>query len=129
MKIFKRIYEKNVWKSKESISGPGSTLKQTEKIRKKIPLLIKSKKIKSILDIPCGDFNWMNEIKIDKLNVNYIGADVVEELVKKNKQKYKKDNINFLKLNLTKDELPKVDLILCRDCLIHFSYKNIFFSN
>jgi hypothetical protein len=29
-------------------------------------------------------------------------------------------------LNLLTDKIPQVDLILCRDCLIHFSYADIF---
>ena len=39
-----------------SFSGTGSNLDQTKEIIKKLPILIKNYKIKSILDIPCGDF-------------------------------------------------------------------------
>ena len=48
----------------ESRSGAGSTLEITEKIRKDIVKLIKEKDIKSIVDLGCGDFNWMKEIGI-----------------------------------------------------------------
>ena len=34
--------------------------------------------------------------------------------------------MHFKVLSLLKDVLPKVDIILCRDCLVHFSYKDIF---
>ena len=29
-------------------------------------------------------------------------------------------------MDIIKDDMPKVDLILCRDCFIHLSYNNIF---
>jgi hypothetical protein len=29
-------------------------------------------------------------------------------------------------IDITKDDLPKVDMIFCKDCLQHLSYENIF---
>ena len=56
-------------------------------------------KITSVLDIPCGDFNWMQ--KVDLSNIEYIGADIVEELIKKNIEIYEgKNNLRFKVLNL-----------------------------
>ena len=120
-KIFTEIYEKNLWTSKESNSGLGSELKSTEVIRQEIPEVIKKFNIKSVLDIPCGDFNWMNHI--DLTDVNYIGADIVESLIENNKKKF--DGVNFQVLDITQDTLPKVDLIFARDILGHFTYENI----
>ncbi|HKN58100.1 MAG TPA: class I SAM-dependent methyltransferase, partial [Gemmatimonadaceae bacterium] len=31
----------------------------------------------------------------------------------------------FIELDLTRDELPDADVLLCRDCLVHLSYANI----
>jgi len=123
--IFTSIYHSDAyWGSKETVSGCGSTLDFTKAIREKIPPLIKRLKIKTILDIPCGDFNWMKEVK---LNVDqYIGADIVVELVKRNNALYEKPDRTFIHLDVTKDTLPKADIILCRDCLIHLSFDNIF---
>lgn len=45
-----------------------------------------------------------------------------------NRKKYAPGNRSFVKLNLTRDELPKVDLLLCRDCLFHFRKKDIFLA-
>ena len=80
----------------------------------------------TILDIPCGDFNWMQNV--DLSGIKYIGADIVEEIIKNNKNKYEKDNISFRHMNLIEDTLPQVDLILTRDCLVHMSYDDIFKS-
>ena len=123
---FSNYFEENFWGSDESVSGPGSVLNQTAEIREKIPILIKEFNIKSILDIPCGDFNWMSRIhlKIDK----YIGADIVPDLVKKNSIKFKANNLSFRVLDVCESKFPKVDLILCRDCFVHLSYSKIFSS-
>lgn len=119
--VFTRIYEQNLWTSEESKSGLGSELKSTEVIREEIPEVLKKFKIKSFLDIPCGDFNWMN--KVDFGDVEYIGADIVESMIESNIKKY--EGKNFKVLDITKDELPKVDLIFVRDILGHFNYENI----
>lgn len=128
---FELIYNNNMWGSKESVSGFGSTLKYTEKLRAKLPSVINSLDIGSILDAPCGDFNWMKEVVRSFPNVSYIGADIVRDLVKVNNNKYGKDNISFVHLDIVKDQLPDVDLMICRDCLFHLCEEDIlkFFAN
>ena len=123
---FINIYYKRLWGNKESVSGPGSSLRQTSTIRKEIPILIKDLNIKSILDAPCGDFNWMSkvELNIDK----YFGCDIVPQIIERNKKKYEDGIKKFKVLDITKNKLPKVDLILCRDCLVHLSNKRIFYT-
>jgi SAM-dependent methyltransferase len=121
--IFAEIHQFNEWGSNESVSGAGSALEQTQVIINKLPELFDDFGIKSMLDIPCGDFNWMKNV--DLKGVNYIGADIVEEIIKENKSNSHRGNISFQKLNLAADELPKVDLIFCRDCLVHFSFGDI----
>ena len=123
---FVKIYTSKHWKGKESISGPGSSVKQTEKIIKGISQAITELNIYSILDIPCGDFNWIRYIDFSK--INYIGGDIVEGLIIENNKKYKTDNINFYKMNLLEDDLPLSNLIIARDCFVHFSYSHIYQS-
>ena len=53
----------------ETYSGPGSLLKNTNNLIEGLSLFIKEYNIKSIIDVPCGDFNYMKEINLD--NVNY----------------------------------------------------------
>jgi hypothetical protein len=123
VETFNHIYQTNHWMSPESISGEGSDSTQTIQLKKELPILINEFKIKTMLDIPCGDFNWMNEIE---LNIeHYIGADIVEEIVQKNKNAYESESRIFQRLDLTKDVLPKTDLIFCRDCLVHLSFNDI----
>lgn len=122
--VFSTIYHRNEWDDSESVSGPGSTLTQTAVVRAKLPGLLAELKANSLLDAPCGDFNWMQETKlhIDQ----YIGADIVPDLIASNQQKFGSTTRRFVKLDITKDQLPTVDVVLCRDCLFHLSYKAIF---
>lgn len=117
--LFTEIYNRNIWGSSETRSGNGSTLVQTKTIREKIPELIKKYNIQSVLDAPCGDYNWMKEVK---LNCSYIGVDIVPEIVNSNIQKY---GNKFICLDITRDPLPKADLIITRDCFQHLSYEFI----
>ncbi len=122
-KVFRFIYEQNLWGNKESVSGRGSSSDQTKILIKEIPKLIKKYHIKSILDIPCGDFNWMRNVVND--NLTYIGGDIVGSIIKKNQRQYKRKNIKFIKINLIAGSLPAADLLICRDCFVHFSYEDI----
>ena len=123
--IFSEIYFDNKWGDNDSVSGPGSNLIETEVIRDALPTLIKSLDCKVFLDIPCGDFFWMNTVK---MNVQYIGGDIVADLIRINQEKYGRDDRSFAQLNIISDKLPRADLILCRDCLVHLSYSDIFLA-
>ena len=59
---FEMIYNDNFWESNESSSGIGSEIKNTKEVLRAIKLIIKQYKIRSIIDIPCGDFNWMSSL-------------------------------------------------------------------
>lgn len=118
---FTNIFKNRAWHSQESISGIGSELSQTKILIQELPFLFKKYEIKSILDIPCGDYNWMQHV--DRTDIHYIGADIVEPLIESNKQKY--PEIDFRHLDLTKSELPEVDLIIARDVFVHMRYDTI----
>jgi SAM-dependent methyltransferase len=120
---FDTIYKSNFWNSHDSFSGTGSDLKQTEVVRSALTELIEKYKVTKMLDIPCGDFNWMKHV--DLQGVHYLGGDIVKDLIAANRAKFSNLNIEFQTLNLLEDSLPKVDLIFCRDCLVHFSYDHI----
>jgi hypothetical protein len=122
--VFSKIYTDNVWLSEESRSGGGSLISATKTIRDELPVLWKKYKIKTFLDVPCGDYNWMKEV--DKTDITYIGGDVVNEMIEENNKKYSAENVSFRVIDITKSDLPTVDMIFCKDCLQHLSYENIF---
>jgi SAM-dependent methyltransferase len=116
--IFTNIYKLNYWESQESKSGRGSTLKATTVIREQLPLIIEKYTIQSMLDVPCGDYNWMKAVK---KTCNYIGGDIVAEAIENNQKLYASEKVQFRQIDITKDALPTVDLIFCKDCLQHLS--------
>lgn len=122
-KKFTWVYQANHWGSQESKSGQGSTLIYTENLRKILPILFNKYQVKKIFDAPCGDFNWMKKV-LSGTDLKYIGADIVEILIKDNNINYSSDNIRFLRLDLTKSNFPNADLMLCRDCLFHLSFSD-----
>ncbi|MBE9035691.1 class I SAM-dependent methyltransferase [aff. Roholtiella sp. LEGE 12411] len=122
--IFTSFYEKDHWGDRESKSGPGSSEFETRQIRRILPELIQELNINVLLDVPCGDFNWMKSIDLG--NCNYIGGDIVKELIKNNQNQFESSKRVFFECDITKDELPNADLILCRDCLFHLSFEDIF---
>lgn len=121
--IFSEIYENNLWGDPESVSGRGSTVRRTAVIRRELPALLAEFGVKSVLDAPCGDFNWLRQTDLSA--VHYTGADVVPDLISRNRTLYGAEGRKFLTLDITRDSLPPADVILCRDCFIHFSFKDI----
>ena len=121
---FTFIKETDYWSSNESFSGAGSELNATREVSVQLSKLLTKYKIKYMLDIPCGDFNWMKGVNLQ--GVKYIGGDIVTSLISTNSHHYGNEDISFVELDITKDQIPQMDLIFCRDCLVHFSFKDIY---
>ena len=120
-RIFRTIYHDREWDTGETLSGPGSTISYTKNLRVQLPLLLSKWDIGSLLDAPCGDYHWMSQTKLN--GIEYTGADVVAELIESNRQKY--PGIKFLVADITTDLLPRTDAVLCRDCFIHLSNRQV----
>jgi hypothetical protein len=97
----------------------GSELDQTRVLIEQLPVLMREWRVASLLDIPCGDFFWMRHV--DLTGIDYVGADIVEAIVESNRP-HQRAGIRFERLNLIRDPLPKADMVLCRDCLVHLSF-------
>jgi len=124
--VFTKIYRSNIWGGEKSVSGKGSDYSQTQAVMDYLSEIFRKYSISTMLDIPCGDYEWMR--KVEKEDIKYVGADIVDALISENNQKYYSENVCFKKLNLIEDELPKVDLVFVRDCLVHLSYDDIWRS-
>ena len=117
--VYKR--QEKEWDTGETVSGPGSTISYTEDLREALPLLLQKLQVRSLLDAPCGDYNWMSQTKMK--GIEYTGGDVVPELIEKNSIKY--PGVHFIVADITRDSLPKTDAVLCRDCFIPVSYTHL----
>lgn len=117
---FDAIYRNNAFRGTESRSGTGSSLEQTRVIREAIPGLLGELKIRHLLDVPCGDWNWMRHV--DLSGVRYTGGDIVAEIVEQNDRRFGGRQCSFERLDIVTGPLPQADLILCRDCLVHLNF-------
>jgi SAM-dependent methyltransferase len=115
---FTYVFQQGGFGNSPSLSGSGSDLEQTRVVREEVSRLLRELSITSILDIPCGDWYWMRHV--DLRGIRYIGADIVPGLIQRNIAEFgTSDEHSFIVRDLCCDELPKVDLVFCRDCLVH----------
>jgi hypothetical protein len=120
---FTSIYRTKHWGGAEPASGAGAAKAQTSTIADAIPALLAELGASTLLDIPCGDFSWMS--RVDLGDVDYIGGDIVGEIVEVNRSRYAGPRRRFVQIDLLRDSLPPADVLLCRDCLVHFSNDDV----
>ena len=121
--LFEKVSRDNSKVGHESVSGPGSCLAQTQEIRRGLPYLLQSLDARSLVDAPCGDFNWMKHVVLGL--DDYVGIDIVYDIVAENQKKFGGGCRQFIKADIIRDNLPRADVILCRDCLVLLSYDDV----
>jgi len=122
-----QVYDLHLWGGKDFdfYSGDGShNIKIIEPYLHSVSTFLKSHNNSlTVCDLGCGDFN------IGKQLINYtkkyIGIDIVENLIERNKTLFKAENLEFHCLNIVEDELPKTDCVILRQVLQHLSNTEI----
>ncbi|TVR34671.1 MAG: class I SAM-dependent methyltransferase [Balneolaceae bacterium] len=76
-----------------------------------------------VCDLGCGDFNVGKELV--KHTQRYIAVDIVADLIERNKEKFKEENLEFHCLDIASDDLPKGDCALLRQVLQHLSNSEV----
>ncbi|MGX4733126.1 class I SAM-dependent methyltransferase [Kitasatospora griseola] len=123
--LFSEVYRTNHWGSTESVSGPGSELRQTEAVRTAVASVFARYRIRSVTDVGCGDANWIRGVDgFDRLDT-YLGLDVVGDLVRLNQERYGTGAVSFRQADLSRDEIPAADLVIARDCLVHLTHHEV----
>jgi SAM-dependent methyltransferase len=117
---FTEVYQKNIWGGSDSVSGTGSDLGQTTSVREILPKLLAELGARTFLDAPCGDLHWIRTVD---LGVEYIGVDIVQELVDRLRIEFPQRR--FECCDLVESDLPRADLIFCRDCLVHLPLEEV----
>jgi hypothetical protein len=119
---FSEIYKTGVWlngRASGSLSGDGSDLRSTVSIKERLPALLGIFNTNALLDLGCGDFNWMKNIEH---TCRYIGADIVPDLIN---AIHGTETRSFQVLDATVDRLPEADTVLCREVIFHLSFRDI----
>ena len=121
--FFREVYRRNTWNGERSRSGPGSEGAFAQRKVEVLRQWIETYKIRSLLDIGCGDFYWMRDL-VPLLDV-YAGVDIVPELIAENNRLYATARVSFHEVDLTVERasahLPQKewDLITCLDVFGH----------
>ena len=122
-----QVYDMHLWGGKDFdfYSGSGSHDSHIiEPYLDAISTFLKSHNKKlTVCDLGCGDFNIGKQLA--KHTKNYIGIDIVENLIERNKTLFKAKNLEFHCLDIVEDDLPKADCIILRQVLQHLSNAEI----
>ena len=118
--VFSKIYKEDLW---HGGSGAGSKIENVKEYVEILQKYIDKPEIKTVLDLGCGD--WEFSKFLDLSSVSYLGVDVVESVIESNSTSYSASNIKFISRDITTYEIPKADLIICKDVLQHLCNKDV----
>ena len=123
--IFNEIYAKNSWGGDQGTfhSGSGSTGNHAHLYAEAIKNFIREYDVRRVVDLGCGDFRVGAQLL--GTGIEYIGIDIVENLVGENQRLYGDGRVSFRCSNIIEDELPEADLCLIRQVLQHLSNDQI----
>ncbi|PHS08107.1 MAG: SAM-dependent methyltransferase [Kordia sp.] len=118
-----QVYEMKLWGGKEFDFYSGNGSHDAEVVNPYIAVVtsfLKSFKEELVVcDLGCGDFNVGKGLV--EYTKKYVGVDIVENLIKHNKDNYTEENLEFRCLDIAVDNLPSGDCALVRQVLQHLS--------
>lgn len=103
--------------NQESLSGPGSSKYQARDAIDFLQDSISKYGFKKIIDLGCGDWNWMEDV--DLHGAEYLGIDCDDDMIQQNSTKYGSDKVKFQVGDIFSIDIPDADLVICRDVLFH----------
>ena len=124
---FTQIYRNKLWgriEGNKFFSGRGSLEKFAMPYVEWLTSFIAEHNIRTVVDLGCGDFRIGQRI-CSAISVNYIGLDIVPELIAYNHSQFGSESVSFKCANIIEDELPDGELCLIRQVLQHLSNKQI----
>lgn len=129
---FSRVYRMEKRHSKKVnnrtvASGAGSSMTYTRSTRTFLETVVRRYDIRSILDVPCGDFQWMPIVLSAQPRIRYFGGDILRELVNEHQQHFASRSRWTFGVVDAANALPsgQYDLVFMRDMLQHLSPGNI----
>ena len=117
---FEDIYNNKIWNDGHDnipLSGPGSSLANSLKCSQLLDTFIYKHNCKSVLDLGCGDLNWITKSHFfNDTSFEYTGVDVVSTLIHIHSKTY--PNKTFICRDLVKwNNIGFQSIIILRDVL------------
>ncbi len=122
---FDQVYRTRTWATGDSASGEGSE-RDSPCVHQSVQVLTEVCSrfdVRSIADVPCGDFNWFDLFLNDHPTIDYIGYDVVEAIVAANRVRH--PDRRFETLDITRSPPEPTDLIFCKDLVNHLFERDV----
>jgi hypothetical protein len=122
-----QVYEMNLWGGNNSDFYSGAGSHHPELVDPYIEVLtsfLTSFETPLVVcDLGCGDFNVGK--KLVNHTQKYIAIDIVPDLIERNKETFKEENLEFYCLDIARDDLPSGDCALLRNVLQHLSNREV----
>ena len=122
--IFSQIYANGAWvmrENQDSLSGVGSTQVATRELSAQLSDFLREVSCRRLVDIGCGDFNWMHTVAGD---FDYLGIDVVPTVIEQNTSRYASARRSFRCGDAANEPIETGDVAICREVLFHLSFKD-----
>ena len=127
--LFSAVYERNLWGGQAGAfcSGPGSAEALTEPYCVWLAAFIATRcgGAATVVDLGCGDFRVGRRLMALAPGIDYVGVDVVPELIADNTRRYAGPRVSFRQADISADALPPGDICLIRQVLQHLSNARI----
>jgi len=122
-----QVYEMKLWGNNQSdfYSGDGSYLPELVNpyVAAVSAFLASFKTQLTVCDLGCGDFNV--GINLVQHTEKYVAVDIVSDLINRNKETFKAENLEFRCLDIAVDDLPPGDCAIVRQVLQHLSNSEV----
>ena len=111
--VFRSVYRDHAWKGR-SRSGPGSDAAASQPFRAFLEDLIRRHRVGSVLDVGCGD--WTSTRLVDWGGVDYMGIDIVPEVIEANRRRYGRAGVRFDAVDFVHADFPPPTCCSARRC-------------
>lgn len=125
--VFTEVYQKALWGTNaegKGWSGGGSSAELSKPYREYLEAFFQEHDIQSIVDVGSGD--WESTKMFDFSQIDYIGFDVVKEVIDRNQEQFGAGNIKFVHANFLEIDLPEADLLICKHVCQHITNQDVF---
>lgn len=118
MNPFEKRYAEGGWHGQGS--GRGSTPEYCAPFMTWLTEFIEKNKVTSLIDFGCGDWQWAQTL--NWLGINYLGLDVVQQVIRENIHRHEREGIRFAPVKHDFSDIPQfeADLLLVKDVMQHW---------